>query len=193
MHTAFGFKRYFLRRQVLALTGKIRVYTSDGQQVLYCHQKMFRLKEDIRAYTDETCTQELLYIQARSIVDFSAAYDVIDSGYGTKVGVLRRKGWRSLMRDEWEVLNAADQPLGVLWEDNPTRALLRRLVAGRLLPQDYDLLIDNKRVADLRQRFNLFRYEMDLDFEMDTENLLDRRLGMAAAILLAIIEGRQDS
>jgi uncharacterized protein YxjI len=193
MHAAFQFKRYFLRRQVLALTGKIRIYTSDGQQVLYCHQKMFHLKEDIRAYTDESCTQELIYIQARSIVDFSAAYDVIDSGYGTKVGVLRRKGWRSLMRDEWDVLDAADQPLGVLWEDNPTRALLRRLVAGRLLPQDYDLLIGDKRVADLRQRFNLFRYEMDLDFEMDTENLLDRRLGIAAAILLAIIEGRQDS
>ena len=81
---------------------------------------MFRLKEDIRAYSDESCTQELLYIQARSVIDFSAAYDVIDSGYGIKVGVLRRKGWRSVMRDEWEVLNAEDQPIGVLWEDNPS-------------------------------------------------------------------------
>jgi hypothetical protein len=193
MHTAFQFERYYLRRQVMALTGKIRLYTPDGQQVLYCHQKMFRLKEDIRAYADESCTQELLFIQARSIVDFSAAYDVFDSGYGLKVGVLRRKGWRSLMRDEWEVLDAQDQPIGVLWEDNPTRALVRRLAAGRLLPQDYDLLIGDQRVADLRQRFNLFRYEMDLDFGMDTNHLLDRRLGIAAAILLAIIEGRQDS
>jgi hypothetical protein len=193
MHTAFQFDHYYLRRQVMALTGKIRLYTSDGQLVLYCHQKMFRLKEDIRAYTDETCSQELLFIQARSIIDFSAAYDVFDSFQGTKVGVLRRKGWRSLMRDEWEVLNAEDQPLGVLWEDNPGRALIRRLFAGRLLPQDYDLLINEKRVADMRQRFNLFRYEMDIDFGMDTDRLLDRRLGIAAAILLAIIEGRQDS
>ena len=193
MHTAFQFDRYYLRRQVLALTGKIRLYAPDGHQVLFCHQKMFRLKEDIRAYSDETCTQELLFIQARSVIDFSAAYDVIDSGFGNKVGVLRRKGWRSLMRDEWEVLTAEDQPIGLLWEDNPQRALIRRLLAGRLLPQDYDLLIDGKRVADLRQRFNLFRYEMDLDFSIDTDHLLDHRLGIAAAILLAVVEGRQDS
>jgi hypothetical protein len=193
MHTSFQYDRYYLRRQVLALTGKIRLYTSEGDQVLYCQQKMFRLREDIRAYSDESLSQELLYIQARTIIDFSAAYDVFDSGYGTKVGVLRRKGWRSVMRDEWEVLNAEDQPIGVLWEDNAGRALMRRLFAGRLLPQDYDLLIGDQRVADLRQRFNLFRYEMDLDFGMDTNHLLDRRLGIAAALLLAIIEGRQDS
>ena len=193
MHIAFKYDQYLLRRQVMALTGKIRLYAPDGQQVLFCQQKMFQLKEDIRAYTDESRTQELLYIQARTIIDFSAAYDVIDSGYRTKVGVLRRKGWRSILRDEWEVLDAQDQLIGVLWEDNPRRALIRRLIAGRLLPQDYDILIAEKRVADLRQRFNLVRYDMDLDFRMDNEHLLDRRLGIAAAILLAIIEGRQDS
>jgi len=193
MYTAFQYDRYYLRRQVLALTGKVRLYSPEGQLLMYCQQKMFKLKEDIRAYTDESCSQEILFIQARSIIDFATAYDVIDPGYGKKVGVLRRKGWRSLMRDQWEVLNAEDQALGVLWEDNPNRALLRRLVAGRLLPQDYDILIGDQRVADLRQRFNLFRYEMDLDFGMDTKGLLDRRLGIAAAILLATIEGRQDS
>jgi hypothetical protein len=193
MHTVFQFDRYTLRRQTLALTGKIRLYTPDGQLALYSQQKMFRLKEDIRVYTDESRVQELLYIQARTIIDFSAAYDVIDSGYGEKVGVLRRKGWRSMVRDEWEVLDVQDRPLGVLWEDSVQRALFRRLLAGRLLPQDYDILISEQRVADLRQRFNLIRYEMDLDFRMDTNRLLDRRLGIAAAILLAVIEGRQDS
>ena len=82
--------------------------------------------------------------------------------------------------------------MDVLWEDNPRRALIRRMVAGRLLPQDYDLIIGDTRVADLRQRFNLFRYEMDLDFGMDTNHLLDRRLGIAAGILLAVVEGRQE-
>jgi uncharacterized protein YxjI len=193
MHTAFQYERYLLRRQMLALTGKFRLYNPDGQMVLYCQQKMFRLKEDIRAYTDETRTQELLYIQARQILDFSAAYDVLDSSYSTKVGVLRRKGWRSMMRDEWEVLDAQDQPIGILQEDSMRRAMFRRLFAGRLLPQSYDVLIGDSRVADLRQRFNLFRYELNLDFSMDSARLLDRRLGIAAAILLATVEGRQDS
>ena len=62
-----------MKRQVLALTGKIRLYSPDGVLVLYCQQKMFRLKEDIRVYSDEDMSQELLYIQARNIIDFSAA------------------------------------------------------------------------------------------------------------------------
>jgi hypothetical protein len=154
---------------------------------------MFRLKEDIRVYADEEMSQELLTIQARNIIDFSAAYDVIDCTSHEKVGVLRRKGFRSLLQDEWEILDSQDNMLGVLREDNMTRAMLRRLLLGALLPQDYDILIGETRVADLRQRFNLFRYEMDLDFSMDTVRRLDRRLGIASAILLGIIEGRQES
>jgi hypothetical protein len=192
MHSAFAYDHYLLRRQVLALTGKFRLYNPSGQLVLYSQQKMFRLKEDIRAYADESLSQELLYIQARQIIDFSAAYDVVDSLNQEKVGVLRRKGWRSLLRDEWEVLDAHEQPLGVMQEDNMTRAMLRRFLLGRWLPQDYDVLFAGQRVADLRQRFNLFRYELDLDFRMDPGRSLDHRLGIAAAILLGTIEGRQE-
>jgi hypothetical protein len=183
---------YLLRRQVLALTGKFRLYDPDGQLVLYSQQKMFRLREDIRAYSDESRNQELLYIRARQIIDFSAAYDVVDSLSGARIGVLRRRGWRSLLRDEWEVLDDREQPLGTLQEDDVTRAMLRRFILGRWLPQNYDLMMAGRRAADLRQRFNLFRYELDLDFRMDPEQQLDRRLGIAAAILLGTIEGRQE-
>jgi len=192
MHTSFQYDRYLLKRQVLALTGIIRIYNPYGQIVLFSQQKMFKLKEDIRVYTDETRSQELLYIQARQIIDFSAAYDVIDSQVGTKVGVLRRKGFRSIVRDEWEVLDASDQPMGALYEDSLRQALLRRFLLGILLPQNYDLSISDMRVADLRQKFNLFRYELEIDFSMDTSHLLDRRLGIAAGILLGIIERRQE-
>jgi hypothetical protein len=192
LHTTFRYDHYLLKRQVLALTGKFRLYDPNGQLVLYSQQKMFRLKEDIRVYSDESCTQELLYIQARQIIDFSAAYDVVDSFSHERVGVLRRKGWRSILRDEWEVLDAAERPLGALQEDDMTRAMLRRFLLGRFLPQDYDILINGQQVADLRQRFNLFRYELDLDFRMDPGQRLDHRLGIAAAILLGTIEGRQE-
>jgi hypothetical protein len=47
-------------------------------------------------------------------------------------------------------------------------------------------------VADLKQRFNLFRYELEIDFRFDPRRKLDRRLGIAAAILLGTIEGKQD-
>lgn len=192
LHSAFQHERYMLHRQVLALTGKFRLYDPNGQLVLFSQQKMFRLREDIRVYSDETRSQELLYIKARQIIDFSAAYDVInafDEGY---LGSIRRKGFHSLVRDEWQLLDDQERPLGILAEDSLTLAMLRRFLLGRWLPQNYDIIINHQRVADLRQRFNLLRYQLALDFSLDKDSLLDRRLGIAAAILLATIEGRQE-
>ncbi|MCI0520487.1 MAG: hypothetical protein L0Z70_09565 [Chloroflexi bacterium] len=193
MNPVFQHTRYLLKRQKIALTGKVRIYSPDGELALYSEQKMLRLKEDIRVYSDESKMEELLLIKARNILDFAAAYDVLDGQTGQPVGVLARKGFSSMLRDQWEIRNASDLPIGVMHEDNLTRALLRRLLLGVLLPQDYDILIGDQRVADLRQRFTFFGYEMEMDFSLDASRQLDPRLGIAGGILLAIIEGRQSS
>jgi uncharacterized protein YxjI len=191
MYSAFMHNKYLLKRQALALTGKFRFYDPNGRLVLFSEQKMFKLREDIRVYADEGKGQEILTIKARQIVDFSAAYDVVDATTNEHVGTLRRKGLQSMLRDEWEVLNPAGQVMGTLFEDSMGLALIRRFLAN-LVPQNYDITFGQSRVADLKQRFNLFRYELDIDFSMDTANQLDRRLGIAAGILLAAIEGRQN-
>ncbi len=193
MHSAFQSNRYLLKRQIFAITGTFRVFDKQNdRQVLFSRQKMFKLKEEILVFSDETRGQEILRIQARNIIDFSAAYDVYDSLDQTLVGTLRRKGLRSILRDEWEALNPAGENIGILQEDDQTLAMVRRFAAGSLIPQNYDLLVNGSRLVDLKQRFNLFRYELDIDFQ-DTATLnFDRRLGIAAGILLAAIEGKQE-
>jgi uncharacterized protein YxjI len=192
MNSIFQHPRYLLKRQAIALTGKFRFYDPMGNLVMFSEQKMFKLREDIRVYAEEGKTQEVLSIKARQVLDFSAAYDVVDTATNQKVGVLRRKGLRSLLRDEWEVLDESDNVKGLLFEDSMGLALLRRFLLGKWLPQNYDISFGGTRVADLRQNFNPFRYELNLDFSMDTAHQLDRRLGIAAGILLAAIEGRQE-
>jgi uncharacterized protein YxjI len=191
MNPIFQFPRYLLRRQAIALTGKFRIYDPSNRLVMFSEQKMFKLREDIRVYGDESKSQEVLSIKARQILDFSAAYDVVDTEMNQKVGVLRRRGLQSLLRDEWEVLDASENVVGKLFEDSIGLAVLRRLLLGSLLPQNYDITVGETRVADLKQRFNPLRYEMDIDFSMDINHRLDRRLGIAAGVLLAAIEGRQ--
>lgn len=193
MNPIFQHPSYLLKRQAIALTGKFRVYDPMGGLVMFSEQKMFRLREDIRVYSDENKTQEVLSIQARQIMDFSAAYDVLDAAYNQKVGALRRKGLSSILRDEWQVLDVNDNVVGNLFEDSIPLALLRRLLLGSWLPQNYDMTFGETRVADLKQNFNPFRYELNLDFSMDMGRLLDRRLGIAAGILLAAVEGKQSS
>lgn len=190
MNPIFQHSQYLLKRQVFALTGKFRFYDTAGNQVMFSEQKMFRWKEDIRVYADDAKTQEVLTIKARQIIDFSAAFDVVDSSTNQKVGALRRKGLASLFRDEWEILDVNDNVLAKLFEDSMGLALVRRFLSG-LVPQNYDITIGESRVADLKQNFNPFSYQLNLDFSMDTTGRLDRRLGIAAGILLAAVEGRQ--
>ena len=193
MNPIFQHPRYLLKRQAIALAGKFRFYDPAGNQVMFSEQKMFKWREDIRVYADENKTQEVLSIKARQILDFSAAYDVVDSTMNQKVGALRRRGLQSILRDEWEVLDANDIVIGKLFEDSVGLALLRRFLLGSWLPQNYDITVGDERVADLKQRFNPLRYELDVDFRMDTSQRLDHRLGLAAGILLAAVEGKQSN
>ena len=190
MNPAFQHNQYLLKRQVFALAGKFRFFDPTGKLVLFSEQKMFKLREDIRVYSDESKTQEVLMIKARQIIDFSAAYDVVDSATGQKVGALRRKGLASILRDEWEILDVGDNVVGKLFEDSMGLALLRRFLSG-LIPQNYDITFGTDRVADLKQNFNPFTYQLNIDFSMDISRRLDRRIGLAAGILLAAVEGRQ--
>lgn len=193
MYTVFTYDHYTLKRQVLALTGKVRVFTPDGQLGLYSEQKMFRLREDIRVYNDENKSHELLWIQARQVIDFAAAYDVTDQTSGQKVGALRRKGWQSILRDAWQVLDPVERVIATIQEESPGLAMLRRLLLGSLLPQRYEALDPREAVlANYQQQFHLFRYQMNIHFTPGPIQL-DRRLGLAAGILLATIEGKQSS
>ena len=189
MHSAFQYNHYTVRRQIFALTGKLRLYNPAGQVVLYSEQKMFKLREDIRIFSDESKSQLLLNIKARQIIDFAAAYDVVDMTENARVGVLRRKGFRSMFRDQWEIMDANERPLAVMEEDSMQLALIRRFLLN-IIPQNYDILMGQTRVVDVKQRFNLFRYELDIDFGSNSP--FDKRLGIAAAVLLAIIEGKQE-
>ena len=88
----FQHNNYLIRRKVFKLFGgAFHVYDPAGQVVLFASMKAFKLKEDIRLYDNEEKHAELLLIQARRVLDFSAEYDVTDSQTGEKVGVLKRK------------------------------------------------------------------------------------------------------
>lgn len=184
----FGGDRYVLKRKLFKLFGGgFNIYDASGAQVLYANEKAFRLKEDIRLL--DGARREVVGIFARSIIDFSAAYDVVDLTNNLKLGALRRKGFHSLVRDEWDVLDAHDRPVGQVIEDSLALGLVRRF-ASNLVPQNYDLTVGGQKTVDLRQNFNPFNYHLHIDFLVPPA-AFDRRVGLAAAVLLAAIEGRQ--
>ena len=74
------------------------------------------------------------------------------------------------------------------------KALVRRFIenASFFLPQKYHATIGGELVANYRQKFNPIILKLVVDFSPDQESRFDRRLGLAAAVLLNVVEGRQD-
>ncbi|MHC4986554.1 MAG: LURP-one-related/scramblase family protein [Planctomycetota bacterium] len=188
----FTHPSYLVRKKFWKVFGAaFHIYDPEGQLAFYSKQKAFKLREDIRLFTDESMTTEVLTIKARSIIDFSAAYDVVDTASGQKVGALKRKGFTSIFRDNWILMDADDNEIGKAKEDSMLLATIRRWFIN-LIPQKYHVTAeDGAPLAKFKQRFNPFVQKMDIDFTADTDGRLDRRLGLAAAVLLVAIEGRQ--
>ena len=192
MADPFTLNQYLARRKVLAaFTPKFHVYDPMGGLVAYVEQKAFKLKEDITVFGDEQKQQPLLKIKARQILDISATYDVTDARTGAPVGALRRKGLKSILRDEWTVLDVNDKELGKIQEDSALLATLRRFLTN-LIPQSYNVTIQGQPAGQIKQHFNPFVLKHTVDLSADPGRRFDRRLALAATVLLLAIEGRQN-
>jgi len=88
-------------------------------------------------------------------------------------------------------MDANDRDIGIIREDSMFKALLRRFLTN-LIPQTYHVEIQETMVCIYKQNFNPFVYKLNVDFSGDTRSLFDHRLGIAGAILLGAIEGRQN-
>ncbi|MCT8334061.1 hypothetical protein NUH30_10285 [Leptospira sp. 85282-16] len=188
----YTFNKYFAKKSFLKIFGgEIRIFDENKTNLLFfVKQKAFKLKEDITVYADESKSNELLKIKARSVIDFSAIYDVVDVSSNETLGALRRKGFKSILKDSWEILDKKDQVIGSIDEDSMLKAILRRFLTN-LIPQTFFITINKKQVGVLKQTFNPFVPQFNIDFSSDSAMALDRRMGIAIVILLQIIEGRQ--
>ena len=188
----FGHPTYLVRRKFFKFFGNaFHIYDSEAQVAFYSKQKAFRLKEDVRLYTGEDMREEVLSMRARQVLDFGVTFDVFDSATGAKVGALRRKGFKSLLRDEWLILDADDREIGMVQEDSVALALVRRFVI-KLVPQTWHASVNGSVAANYHQSFNPIILKIAVDFTPDVQRRLDRRIGIAIGVLLGAIEGRQE-
>lgn len=187
-------EQYTIRRQVLKIFGAgFHVYDPQGRIIGYCKQAAFRLKEDLRLYTDDTCTTEVIRIAARNIIDFSATYDVVLPD-GSPIGSFRRKGLAStFVKDHWLIFDADGRQIGQIEELGGFLTVLRRWIdwVSLFSPQTFDLRAENGTVlATFRQHFNPFVYRLGIAVQADDAQLDDLMI-LAAGCLIAAIEGRQ--
>lgn len=99
----------------IQLTFKIGTLANDftaedatGSTVAYVRQKMFKLKEDIEVFSDDSKTRMLYRIQADKWLDWSAAYSFTNA-LGVELGKVARKGWASIWKAHYDIIDQHEQ------------------------------------------------------------------------------------
>ena len=104
--------------KITTLSSDFNITDTNGNYVAYVRQKMFKLKEDVVVFNDESKSQELFRIKADRWLDFNASYSINDLINNKNYGRLARKGMRSFWKSHYEVLDENDQLKFNISEDN---------------------------------------------------------------------------
>ena len=104
--------------KITTLASDFNITDRNGNYVAYVRQKMFRLKEDVIVFSDESRTKELFNIKANQWIDFNASYIMTDLVTGKKFGSLARKGVRSIWKARYDIIDEKDKPIYQINEDN---------------------------------------------------------------------------
>ena len=115
-----------LRFTIFSLSQQITVRDADGKSILFVKQKMFRFKEKIEVFSDDSMQKKLFEINADRIIDFSANYH-FTAADGSDWGAVRRRGMRSLWSAHYEIIenNVVDMNLQ---EEDPWKKILESLL-----------------------------------------------------------------
>lgn len=103
--------------KLLALASQIYIRDTNGNLIGYVKQKLFKLKEDINIFADESQTRQLYNIKADRVIDFSAKYNFTDSS-GRFLGAIKRQGMRSLWKANYDVLDTQGNQIFTINEEN---------------------------------------------------------------------------
>lgn len=203
------YKKFELRRKFWKLFGaEISVIEPTNEAVIgFIKMKAWKLREDVRFYTDKTMQQEVFAIHARQIIDISATYDVIDSASQQPIFALKRRGLKSIfVRDHWDILDNQGNIVGAIQETSGKLALIRRWLGMisdlfdlifMFVIQTYDITINDNAgtpavAARITHRKNPFVVKMSVDSTAGPANV-DPRVIMASASMLSIVDAAKNN
>ena len=107
----------FLKFKISTLSSDFNISDKNGNSLAYVRQKLFKLKEDVVVYNNESRTQENFRIRANQWIDFNASYAITDHS-GKNLGKIARKGMRSIWKATYFVMDAFDNQKYKVQEEN---------------------------------------------------------------------------
>jgi uncharacterized protein YxjI len=190
--------QFVLKQRIKLVINQYEFSLADDQPPFcFVEQARFKFKEDIRFFTDDSKSTELLRIKARQRFDPRATYDITGAD-GSKIGEIKKVFGASLLRSTYEIQSSTDSVTAQ--EQNLLVALFRRLVqfipyvenvADWLpIPYHFEFRRNGEVIGTHRRRFGKLRDIYDIDMSGDPERKFDRRLVLAAAVGMDALQAR---
>ena len=162
----------FLKFKLTTLSSDFTITDSNENSLAYVRQKMFRLKEDVVVFNNESKSQENFRIRANQWIDFNASYAITDS-FGKNLGKIARKGMRSIWKATYNIFDQNDTQKYKVQEENAWVKVLDGIVSdipiigmftGYFLNPSYIVHDNNgKEIYRLRKMPSFFGRKFQLD------------------------------
>lgn len=185
--------------KITTLSNDFTATDASGKVVAYVKQKMFKLKEDISVYSDETQSKVNYKIKADRWLDWSAAYSFYDD-QGVEFGKIARKGWASIWKAEYDIIDENQAPQYKVKEENGWAKVLDTLLGqipilnmftGYLFNPTYMLADGNgKEIVRLKKQPSFFGRNFELDKVGSIDNDDDDRI-MLGLMMMILLERRR--
>ncbi|MBD8084435.1 LURP-one-related/scramblase family protein [Chryseobacterium caseinilyticum] len=183
--------------KLTTLASDFNITDKNENAVAYVRQKMFKLKEDVVVFENDSKTKELFRIKANQWIDFNASYSLTEIATGNSCGRLARKGMRSIWKSTYDVLDTNDKAKFTITEDKAWVKFLDGMVGeipiigmftGYFLNPTYTVRgIDGKDYFKLKKMPSMFgrRFQLDRMIDIDDE---DESLVILSLLMMILLE-----
>ena len=186
--------------KIMALSPQIYVRDATGNVVCYVKQKMFKLKEAVTVFRDETKSDVFCEIKADRVIDWSAKYTFFDAS-GAAFGSVKRKGMRSIWKAHYEVYDENENHISNISEENPMAKVMDGLLGqipvvglltGYMFHPKYLLTnaVDGSPKMRLSKQPAMWEGKYTLDRMYDFDDV-DELRGLMAFMMMSLLERKR--
>ncbi|MDO5652109.1 MAG: hypothetical protein Q4G13_08275 [Moraxella sp.] len=185
--------------KLIALAPQFYLHDKRGRQVGYIRQKLFKLKEAIEVFHDDSKERLSYSIKADRILDFGAAYSLISTHHGI-IGHTKRHAIKSIWRTEFDIYDEHNQHQYTIRLSNPLAQFIEslitmipfigdilNLVSGYFLNAGYTVTdLDDNEVAHMKKLPALFegKYQIRAERKLSAQDQERIALSLLTVILI---------